>query len=525
MVWDTFCVWIWHCVEPWYWEHTCWHDRSLPPVVRCRDTDWWQCACGVCKFLVQQFFAKRAGSGCYDFRDCETLISGKETQSFFRFSRDCTHVAPMAQIAHCWRCRVPMFSVLPRQRRPAARRPDFCSRCEKYNTRATPIPRPRAVVGELYSDEPFENISIDFLSGMPVTARSNKHLVVICDHFTRWCDVFPVADMTAATVADVIVNKFIARFGCPRRIHSDNAANFSGTLLTEVCRLLGVEKSYSSTFHPEGNSKCERMMRTILSILSSTWTRTTTSGMFNYHSSCSGTDPKCIPHSDTRCTTWCSVGIQGCQLRCRFRLPPPLPKVPQFLSNCRNSLSVLGCRTKSRLRLRTDVTRAIIGSLIRSWLCTVSRKVTPCTCSGMWLSVASTGWECWVGKSVVVHHDRLKPRVDDPSVPVTTPGLSIPSSAVPDRPENVQRTLPVPHQSPTPRYAPLDGFSYLSPFRHSPPTNSDVAFPSPDVTDAAPDDGLRAAGIVPPVVDSSAAPDPAPRHSTTVTRPPDRSCP
>ena len=144
---------------------------------------------------------------------------------------------------------------------------DFCSRCERCNTRAIPVPRPRAAMGEMYSDEPFETISIDFLCGLPVTARGNTHLLVICDHFTRWCEVFPVPDMTASTVADVIVNQFIARFGCPRRIHPDNAANFSGTLLTEVCRLLGIEKSNSSAFHPEGNSKCERMMRTILGML------------------------------------------------------------------------------------------------------------------------------------------------------------------------------------------------------------------------------------------------------------------
>ena len=64
---------------------------------------------------------------------------------------------------------------------------DFCIRCERCNTRATPVPRPRASMGDLYAEEPLETVSVDFLSGLPHTARGNRHLLVVVDHFTRWC--------------------------------------------------------------------------------------------------------------------------------------------------------------------------------------------------------------------------------------------------------------------------------------------------------------------------------------------------
>ena len=144
----------------------------------------------------------------------------------------------------------------------------FCRNCDRCNTRKDPVPRPRAVMGELYADEPFETICIDFLSGLPTTDRGNRHLLVVCDAFTRWCETYPLPDMKATTVASTLVNEFFSRFGCPQRLHSDGAANFTGAVLAETCRLMGIEKSKISSYHPEGNAKVERIMRTILDMLS-----------------------------------------------------------------------------------------------------------------------------------------------------------------------------------------------------------------------------------------------------------------
>ena len=143
----------------------------------------------------------------------------------------------------------------------------FCRKCERCCSHSGPSPKPRAAMGELFSDEPFDTISIDFLTGLPTSERGNKHLLVVCDHFTRWCEVYPLPDMKASTVASTLVSEFIARFGVPRRLHSDCAANFVGAVLTETCRILGIERSKISPYHPEGNAKVERMMRTIISML------------------------------------------------------------------------------------------------------------------------------------------------------------------------------------------------------------------------------------------------------------------
>ena len=145
---------------------------------------------------------------------------------------------------------------------------EFCGKCDRCAGRNAPNPQPRAPMGELHASEPWEMMSIDFLTDLPLTDRGNKHLLICCDHFTRWVEVFPLPDMSAVTVARTLADEVFSRFGCPKRLHSDCAANFKSQLIAELCRIMGVEKSNTTAFHPQGNSRCERVNRTVLNMLS-----------------------------------------------------------------------------------------------------------------------------------------------------------------------------------------------------------------------------------------------------------------
>ena len=145
---------------------------------------------------------------------------------------------------------------------------EFCRVCQRCSERNPPIPQPRASMGELRATEPWEVVSIDFMTDLPTTQNGNKHILVCCDHFTRWIEVFPLPDMKASTVASVLVNEVFSRFSCPKFLHSDRAANFRGELISELCRLMGIEKTFTTSFHPQGNARCERVNRTVLAMLS-----------------------------------------------------------------------------------------------------------------------------------------------------------------------------------------------------------------------------------------------------------------
>ena len=102
---------------------------------------------------------------------------------------------------------------------------------------------------------------------LPKTTQGNKHLLVIMDHITEWCEVFPTKDQQARTVAEILVSKVFSRFGPPTVIHSDQGRNFESNLMHEIFCLMGIHKSHTSAYHPQCDGHVERQNRTLQDML------------------------------------------------------------------------------------------------------------------------------------------------------------------------------------------------------------------------------------------------------------------
>ena len=75
-------------------------------------------------------------------------------------------------------------------------------------------------------------------------------------------------DSEATTVARLLVNEFICRFGVPEQLHTDQGRNFEYTLIKQICQLLGIRKTCTTPYHPQSDGMVERFNRTLLSMLS-----------------------------------------------------------------------------------------------------------------------------------------------------------------------------------------------------------------------------------------------------------------
>ena len=60
----------------------------------------------------------------------------------------------------------------------------------------------------------------------------NTYILLITDRFSRRADMFPVtgAEFTAEGTANILVNKYIPLWGCPRTILSDDGLQFCSKL-------------------------------------------------------------------------------------------------------------------------------------------------------------------------------------------------------------------------------------------------------------------------------------------------------
>lgn len=112
-------------------------------------------------------------------------------------------------------------------------------------------------------------MALDILGPLPETPDKNGYILVVGDYFSKWTEAFPLPNQEAGTIAKVLTDEWVCRFGAPRSIHSDQGRNFESTLFRELCRLLNVHKSRISPYHPQSNGLIEHFNRTLLSMLSS----------------------------------------------------------------------------------------------------------------------------------------------------------------------------------------------------------------------------------------------------------------
>jgi transposase InsO family protein len=76
-----------------------------------------------------------------------------------------------------------------------------------------------------------------------------------------------MANMEAGTVARIMVEEVVTRFGVPHVIHSDQGRQYESRLFQEMCQMLGTTKT-RTPYHPKSDGMVERFNRTLETMLS-----------------------------------------------------------------------------------------------------------------------------------------------------------------------------------------------------------------------------------------------------------------
>ncbi len=83
---------------------------------------------------------------------------------------------------------------------------------------------------------------------------------MMIDYFSKW----------AETVADCIVKRWSAHHGIPVRIHSDNAPEFRGHVITQLKKMLSMKGTFIMPYRFQSNGLCELMNQMIENIIKCT---------------------------------------------------------------------------------------------------------------------------------------------------------------------------------------------------------------------------------------------------------------
>jgi len=105
----------------------------------------------------------------------------------------------------------------------------------------------------------FEHVHLDIII-LPIS-EGYRYCLTCIDRYTRWPEVFPMENQEAETVARTFYTGWIARFGVPLRITTDQGRQFESQLFKQLNRLTGSQHLHTTAYHPQANGLVERFHR------------------------------------------------------------------------------------------------------------------------------------------------------------------------------------------------------------------------------------------------------------------------
>jgi len=112
--------------------------------------------------------------------------------------------------------------------------------------------------------KPWEQVTIDFITELPLTARKNSQIVVMVDKFTKCLTMAPApASLDAEGTASIFLQYVYRLHGMPSSIVSDRDPKFTGQFWIELMHKLGCQKLQSTAYHPQTDGQTERVNRVL----------------------------------------------------------------------------------------------------------------------------------------------------------------------------------------------------------------------------------------------------------------------
>ena len=78
---------------------------------------------------------------------------------------------------------------------------------------------------------PWERVNIDTIGPLPEDELGNKYIIAIIDCFSRFLELYPAKNATAAAASEALFQSF-GMFGTPQEIWSDNGSQYVNELIT-----------------------------------------------------------------------------------------------------------------------------------------------------------------------------------------------------------------------------------------------------------------------------------------------------
>ena len=139
----------------------------------------------------------------------------------------------------------------------------------------------------------WEEIGMDFITGLPRTSSGFDSIWVIVDRLTKSAHFIPVkTTYSGEKLAELYMARIICAHGVPKRIVSDRGTQFTSRFWKKIHEVLGTQLDFSTAYHPQTDGQTERvnqiledMLRACALTYQRSWDKSLPYAEFSYNNS------------------------------------------------------------------------------------------------------------------------------------------------------------------------------------------------------------------------------------------------
>jgi hypothetical protein len=151
-------------------------------------------------------------------------------------------------------------------KRETARYVSECDTCRKVKA---DYMKPKGLLQPLsIPDWKWDDISIDFIVGLPLTACKIDSIWVIVDRLTKSAHFIPVhTKYRVEKYVEIYIARVLCLHGVPKMIISNRGSQFVACFWEQLHASLGTHLIHSSAYHPQMNGQTLRLNQILEDIL------------------------------------------------------------------------------------------------------------------------------------------------------------------------------------------------------------------------------------------------------------------
>jgi hypothetical protein len=113
------------------------------------------------------------------------------------------------------------------------------------------------------TSRPLDRVHVDLTGPLPESKGKNKYIMVIKDYLTKYVWLVPLKTKGAVEVTEAFVGEFICQAGVPGRVVSDRGNEFVNRLLSNVSRILRINRVSTTPYNPRSDGFVENHNKTL----------------------------------------------------------------------------------------------------------------------------------------------------------------------------------------------------------------------------------------------------------------------